>query len=229
MISRRPRSARGSGGQLRTEILEAAAELLARTGDAEAVSIREIGRRVGVSAPSIYRHFADKDALIEAVVVRVFENLDAALAAATDPTESPITRMRDQGLAYIRFALDHPEQYRIATARHAGEGPNSVDLVLSSGVFQRFAGSVRDAMDTGAITPGDPMPIVLELWAAAHGLASLLIAKPYLPWGDIETVAERVLGAACVGHLVLDTMSGGGPTPSPDEGARWLEEMRRRM
>ncbi|WP_280268571.1 TetR/AcrR family transcriptional regulator [Nocardia wallacei] len=226
MCPRRPRSARGTGAQLREEILAATRDLLARSGNADSVSIRDVGRIVGVSAPSIYRHFADKEALIDAATAQVFEDLDVAIAAATDPALSPITRMRDQGLAYVRFALEHPGQYRAAIGPPSDHGPSAVDLVMSSGAFQRFSQTVQEAMDAGTITAGDPLPVVLELWAAAHGIASLLISKPHLPWGDAEAVANRVLGAACIGHAVLDIM--GGEPFEPDETARWLEELRRR-
>ncbi|MFD6155756.1 TetR/AcrR family transcriptional regulator [Nocardia sp. NPDC060256] len=220
----RSRSARGTGAQLRAEILDAAGELLARTGHADAVSIREISRRVGVSAPSIYRHFADKDELIEAVVVRVFEDLDAAIAAESDPSVSPITRLCEQGLAYVRFAREHPEQYRLATIPSMSGG--AVDQVLGSGAFLRFARTVQECMDAGVITPGDPLPVVLDLWAAAHGIASLLIAKPFIPWGDTEVVANRVLRAACIGHVVVDMI---GTDAAPDEAAVWLDDLRRKL
>lgn len=222
---RRPRSARGSGAQLREEILDATRDLLARTGNADAVSIREVSKLVGVSAPSIYRHFADKDALIDAAVAQVFENLDAAMGAATDPSRSPITRLRDQGMAYVRFALDNPEQYRLAFVPTDADGPTAVDKVLGSGAVVRFSATVREAMDSGVIDDGDTLPVVLELWAAAHGIASLLIAKPALPWGDVDRLIERVLSAACMGHAVLDII-GCDPVPEPDEGARWLAELR---
>ncbi|MEU6561726.1 TetR/AcrR family transcriptional regulator [Nocardia nova] len=223
MSPRRQRSARGSGTELRAEILAATRELLARTGNADSVSIREVGRLVGVTAPSIYRHFADKDDLIDAAVAEVFSELDAAIAAATDPADSPIARMREQGLAYVRFALRHPGQYLVATGG-VGSGPSTVDQVLGSGAFQRFSQTVRDAMDTGLITPGDPMPVVLELWSTVHGVVSLMIAKPYLPWGDPEQIADRVMAAACLGRAVLDVI--GGDTPDPDEGARWVARIR---
>lgn len=219
--SPRPRSPRGSGARLRNEILAAAAELLTRTGNADAVSIRAVGKLVGVSAPSIYRHFADKDELIEAVVAQVFADLDSAMRAAIDPADPPTIRMRDLGLAYIRFALDHPEQYRLATAPTQTEG--EVDLVLTSGAFQLFAGTVQEAMAAGLIDPGDPTPIVLDLWAAAHGIASLLLAKPFVPWGDPMTAAARVLDAACAGHVVTELI---GPDAGPDEISAWLIELR---
>src|SRR5690349_6027368 len=73
---RRRRAPRGSGEQLRDEILDAATELLLETGHAKAVSIRSVAQRVGVTPPSIYLHFADKDALLDAVCARYFEKLD---------------------------------------------------------------------------------------------------------------------------------------------------------
>ncbi|GAA5045360.1 TetR/AcrR family transcriptional regulator [Nocardia callitridis] len=217
---RRPRSARGSGAELRDEILTATAGLLASTGHADAVSIRAVGKLVGVSAPSIYRHFADKNALIDAVVAQVFEALADALRAATDPSTSPVTQLRDQGTAYVRFALAHPEQYRLAMVTNPD---GAVDQVLGSGAFHHFADTVRAWMATGTIESGDPTPIVLEFWAAAHGIAALLIAKPYLPWGNVEDAVDRVLSAACVGRAVLGMIGG---EPSPDSVEEWIAHVR---
>ncbi len=191
---RRRRAPRGSGEQLREEILDAATGLLLETGDAKAVSIRSVAQRVGVTPPSIYLHFADKDALLDAVCVRYFEKLDEqmqAVAAAAGP--SPVEVLRAQGLAYVRFALETPELYRIATM---GEGhPGSdVDMMLNSSAFRAHAGR-GGGVDRreGIYPPGDPTTLALELWTAAHGVAALLISRPYLPWGDVEDFANRVL------------------------------------
>lgn len=223
-LARRKRSARGSGEGLRAEIMDATKELLARTGHVDSVSIREIAKIVGVTPPSIYRHFADKDQLIEAVVAEVFEDLGAVMSAATDPNESPMERLRQQGRAYVRFAREHPEQYRLATTR--GETAGAVDQVLTSGAFALFAATVTECMNIGVITPGDPVPVVLELWSSAHGIASLMIAKPYLPWGDPDALADRVLRSVCVGRAVIDNILGEDVTP--DGVAQWLAEYRGR-
>ncbi|MFX0579334.1 TetR/AcrR family transcriptional regulator [Nocardia nepalensis] len=222
-FTRRKRSARGTGEGLRAEIINATRELLASSGRVDAVSIREIAKIVGVTPPTIYRHFADKDQLIEAVVAQVFEDLDAVMIAATDPNESPMERLRQQGQAYVRFAREHPEQYRLATA--PGETAGAVDQVLTSSAFAHFAATVTECMNLGVITPGDPVPVVLELWSSAHGVASLLIAKPYLPWGDLDEFTDRVLRSICVGRAVIDNVLGEEVTP--DGVARWLEENRR--
>jgi len=57
-------------------------------------------------------------------------------------------------------------------------------------------------MDEGIYVRDDPTLVALQLWAAAHGVAALLIAKPYLPWGDVDVFTDRVLRAVCCGQIV---------------------------
>jgi AcrR family transcriptional regulator len=211
----RRRSARGSGEQLRGEILAAARTLLAETGNADAVSIRAVAELVGVTSPSIYLHFADKQALLDAVLTDVFTELDEKMNAG--PTDvHPLERLCQQGMAYIRFALDSPEHYRLATSSVRTE-IGDVDIVLQTAAFAHFRQTVEDCMAAGVFATGDPIPVAIDLWAAAHGIVSLLIAKPYLPWGDKEAVAYRILRAAGIGRAVSDYLDG----PEPGEFAKW--------
>jgi hypothetical protein len=62
--------------------------------------------------------------------------------------------------------------------------------------------SVRQLANEGVYRCDEPTTIALELWAATHGIAALLIAKPHLPFGDVEAFADRVLGAILCGHMV---------------------------
>ncbi|WP_280184833.1 TetR-like C-terminal domain-containing protein [Nocardia gipuzkoensis] len=100
----------------------------------------------------------------------------------------------------------------------------ALDEVLTSGAFQHFATTVRKCMDDGTMAPRDPLPIVLELWSVAHGITSLLLAKPFLPWGDAEAVASRVMGAACLGYSVLDLI--GTDPPTAESVTEWLRGVR---
>lgn len=211
----RRRAARGSGEQLRGEILAAARTLLARTGNADAVSIRAVADMVGVTSPSIYLHFADKQALLDAVLSNVFAELDEKMNAG--PTDvHPLERLCQQGMAYIRFALESPEHYRLAVSSVRTE-LGDVDIVLQTAAFEHFRQTVEECMAAGVFAPGDPIPVAIDLWAAAHGIVSLLIAKPYLPWGDKEAVAYRILRAAGIGRSVSDYLGG----PEPGEFAKW--------
>jgi AcrR family transcriptional regulator len=218
--SRRRRAPRGSGEQLREEIVAAARELLAAAPSADDVSIRSVADAVGVTPPSIYLHFADKSELIGAVVADVFAELDRAMIAAGEGIAEPLERLRAYGLAYVRFAVEHPEHYRIA-AMDPCPRPD-VDTVLADGAFQHFTSVVEACIEAGLFAAGDPLAITLELWSAAHGIAALMIAKPFLPWGEQEAVADRVLCAAALGHVVLAQVGEDG-----DVGA-WLDEQRRR-
>jgi AcrR family transcriptional regulator len=223
----RRRASRGSGEQLRAEIVAATKELLASSASSEAVSIRAVADAVGVTSPSIYLHFADKDALIEAVVADVFAELDAAMVAAAEQVEGPLEKLCVFGLAYVAFALEHPEHYRIATMSPLGESgaAGHIDDVLADSAFTHLMSTVEACMAAKIFAVGDPLPVTLDLWSAAHGIASLLITKPFLPWGDKIDAANRVLRAAALGHAVRDLV-GGDVTPT--DMAEWLRRQRRR-
>ncbi|MCV7065046.1 TetR/AcrR family transcriptional regulator [Mycolicibacterium farcinogenes] len=198
---KRRRAPRGSGELLRDQILDVTTELLLETGHAKAVSIRSVAQRVGVTPPSIYLHFADKDALLDAVCSRYFEKLDEEMQRVAADQLSTIEVLRAQGHAYVNFARRTPELYRLATM---GEGrPGSdVDTALNSSAFQHMRTAVQALMDEGIYPPGDATTMALELWTTAHGVAAILISKPYLPWGDVEEFTDRVLRAVCTGQIV---------------------------
>jgi AcrR family transcriptional regulator len=209
---KRRRAPRGSGEQLRDEILDATTDLLLETGHVKAVSIRSVAQRVGVTPPSIYLHFADKNALLDAVCARYFEKLDEEMQRVAADQASTIDVLRAQGLAYVRFALKTPELYRIATMGESMPG-SDVDATLNSSAFQHMRNSVESLMAEGIFPPGDSTTVALEMWAVAHGVAALLISKPYLPWGDPEEFVDRTLRAACIGEIVSDAVDPDLPPP----------------
>jgi AcrR family transcriptional regulator len=218
---RRRRAPRGSGEQLREEILDATTELLLETGHAKAVSIRSVAQRVGVTPPSIYLHFADKDALLDAVCARYFEKLDEEMQQVAAGRPSTIDVLRAQGLAYVRFAMKTPELYRIATMAESRPG-SDVDVALNSSAFVHMRHSVELLIAEGIFPPGDPTAAALEMWTVAHGVAAMLISRPYLPWGDVEKFADRVLAAACIGHIVIDMVDLDAPAK---DAVAWLKGM----
>lgn len=218
---RRRRAPRGSGEQLRNEILDASTELLLETGHAKAVSIRSVAQRVGVTPPSIYLHFADKDALLDAVCARYFEKLDEEMQRVAADQPSTIEVLRAQGLAYVRFALKTPELYRIAMMGESRPG-SDVDMALNTSAFVHMRNSVESLMQEGIYLSGDPVDKALELWTAAHGVAALLISRPYLPWGEVEEFADRVLRAVCVGQIVSGAID---PDLPPAEAVALLKGM----
>lgn len=199
--SRRPRARKGQGLRLREEIMAATERLLLDTGSAAAVSIRGIAEAVGVTPPSIYRHFADKDTLVGEVCARHFAflgaELDAAAAGLTDPVEQLIAR----GRAYIRFGLANPEPYRILFMTRLDRVPElkQQGWLAKSEIFAIVVANVAACVEAGLTRPehSDPHRLGLTLWAAVNGLTSLIISKPFLelPDGFIdEYVATCVRG-----------------------------------
>jgi AcrR family transcriptional regulator len=219
---RRRRAPRGFGDLLRDEILDAATELLLDIGHAKAVSIRSVAERVGVTPPSIYLHFQDKDALLDAVCARYFEKLDEEMQRVSAMESNTVEVLRAQGLAYVQFAIENPELYRIATMGEWKSGSN-VDAALASSAFAHMCASVKALMAEGVLPAGDEAGVALELWSAAHGVASLLIAKPHLPFGDAEAFADRVLRAVFSGNMVIGLV---GADATPQEVVQQLTALK---
>src|SRR5688572_9208299 len=105
---RRRRNPQGQGSRLRADLVAAADQILARTGDLEGLSLRAVAREVGIATPSIYLHFPDKSALVRAVMDARFEELRAAVVAAVIEADGPAEKLRAGALAYCQFAIAHP-------------------------------------------------------------------------------------------------------------------------
>ncbi len=217
---KRRRAARGSGDHLREEILDATTQLLLETGHAKAVSIRSVAQRVGVTPPSIYLHFVDKDALLDAVCARYFEALDEVMQQVVEDQPSSIDRLRAQGLAYVRFAIHNPELYRIATMGE-GRAGSDVDMTLNSSAFVHLRASVESLIEEGVYPSGDATMAAMELWTVAHGVAALAISRPYLPFGDVERFADRVMKSTCAGQILTGML---GLDVPPQEAVELIRE-----
>ena len=189
----RQRARRGQGDRLRGEILDAAEQLLIETADESAVSIRAIADRVGVTPPSIYRHFADKDTLLQAVCREVFVRLDDTLEKAAAGATDAFDELMRKGRAYIEFGLTHPESYRILFMLKKGhtaappEGVDATDLP-GSNAFLHLQETVHRVLELGG--PDGPKPdeyaMTCSVWTAVHGITSLRIGLPDFPWPSIE-------------------------------------------
>ncbi|MCW2668162.1 MAG: transcriptional regulator, TetR family [Frankiales bacterium] len=195
-------------------------DILRETGSEEAMSLRAVAQRVGVSVPSIYLHFADKQALLDAVCEEVFGQLHVALKEADADAPNPWEALRAQGVAYVQFALANPEHYRIVMM--TGASDHDPDNEIASGAFGHLLESVIGCIALGVLE-GDPVELGLKLWSAAHGLASLLITKPKMPWPAIEQLVD---GTMCVAGIGLAANSRVPTDLPPDELVRRLETLR---
>jgi AcrR family transcriptional regulator len=185
---RRPRLPKGEGRQLRAEILDTTERLLLETGSARAVSIRAVADAVGVTPPSIYRHFADKTALIFDVCARHFTALENYVREACEGIEDPIERLVALGVAYIEFGVANPEPYRIMFMTRADVTPDVYQgaALAQSASFDKLMRCVQDCIEAGRFKPQytDAYRLALGFWARVHGITSLRVSKPQMAWPD---------------------------------------------
>jgi AcrR family transcriptional regulator len=200
--TRRPRSRRGSGDQLRGEILSVASRLLTNAGSISEVSTRAVADAVGVSPMAIYLHFADKQALLDAVVAGVVAELDDVMRSAAGDADDPLAALCAEVSAYVQFAVERPTHYRYATMEQRGAGTrgNELDHILAESVQGRLGAAVAACISSGFFARADPHTVTLAIWSAAHGIAALMIAKPDLGWGDRTVFADRAVRAVVRGH-----------------------------
>jgi AcrR family transcriptional regulator len=203
--SRRPK---GHGEELRHEILAAAEQLLVETASEEAVSIRAVADAVGVTPPSIYRHFPDKQNLLFEVCAIQFTRLDEWLAAALADHDDPVEAIQATGRAYVEFGRAHPEHYRIMFMGRADLTPEQYDdeVFAEGSAFPTLLAFVERGIADGRLRTDSPagvnaFAITVSLWAVVHGLTSLLVAKPAFPWGDVDLVIDTTLDRCLHGLL----------------------------
>jgi AcrR family transcriptional regulator len=179
--------------QFRTLIIDAARELFVTLGY-ESVTMREIAKRIGYSATSIYLHFEDKESLLLAVCDTDMLALAASLQEIMQITD-PVERMKVLGLGYAEFALTHPNQYRMLFMTPREPCDPEISTVKQNSAEQdayfQLKTVVGDVYLAGKFKPEykDPELIAQTIWAGMHGVCSLQIIMSkdsWVNWRDIE-------------------------------------------
>ena len=193
---RRTPNRRGQGVALHEEIVDAAARLLGETASREAVTLRAIAREAGIAAPSIYPHFADRDAVLDAVVSRTFAELAQVCSDAAIGAPSGAAAVRALCRAYMAFAGDSPGRYQILFQRSAdnvSRQPNPYPAGLRA--FELLSAAIGRSVTEGSSTSTDPTRDAQALWAALHGLTTIVAATPRFPWRPLDDLLDRLIEA----------------------------------
>lgn len=191
-------------GDLRRALIEAGTEL-ARAGGPDAVVLRQTTRRVGVAPNAAYRHFADRQDLLDAVCSAALAALAVAIETSlarapkrADPAELARERLRAVGTGYLRFAQTEPGLFRTAFSvpddmRDAGSPERAGASGLTA--FQLLAAALDDLVNAGVLPRERRAGAEFVAWSAVHGLAMLLIQGPLRTLSEARTrrFARRLL------------------------------------
>ncbi|MFF4767373.1 TetR/AcrR family transcriptional regulator [Streptomyces sp. NPDC001255] len=173
--TKRPRSRRGRGEQLRQEILVAVRRLLAEWGAADRLTMRAVAKEVGISAPSIYLHFSDKTELLWAALADRYEELVGLMtAAASGNGMDARDQVRAMAHAYCLFALRNPGHYRLM---FEVDQPPVAAPRIGSHPARHVSASFRTGF-RGCREAGYELSLPVEqaaqtLWAGLHGMVGL--------------------------------------------------------
>ena len=173
-------------GDLRAAVIAAGLKRLAE-GDGAELGLRALARDVGVSATALYRHFPDKEALLDALADEGLRRLGALQAQAWLKAGGGRAGFKATGATYVRFAHDEPALFRLSFTRQmpersaddAGDGSEVAYNLLRAGVGEALPGVANP--DTAA----------LHAWALVHGLAMLILDRR-IEWD--EAMVEEVVG-----------------------------------
>jgi AcrR family transcriptional regulator len=195
--------ARYHHGDLRNAMMDSAVEL-ARTGGPEAVVLREVARRVGVSATAAYRHFSDAEALLDEVKQSALAVLADTLVAKVgavptdgDPGDVAVAQVRAAANAYIDFAIDQAGLFMTAFCRTTVPGEEYHGAPFIETDAYRALGALLDQLVATGRMPAERRPGAdIAAWSVVHGFALLMVGGPlerHLSDEEQAFVRERTL------------------------------------
>jgi AcrR family transcriptional regulator len=182
------------------DALIAAAQEMFAERPVDEVTVEEIGQHAGVAVGSIYNNFGSKEGLYAAVVARALDVDRDYMDRAYTPDRNPIEQLLAASEQYLRFALDHPQFFRmLAFPAKPGPYPAAVETaaLLSRRVDEqnaRMVDAIERGIAEGSIRPLDPQQTATLLWASWNGIISLAWRHDDLRQ-DPDALAELVESA----------------------------------
>ncbi len=194
--------------KLRVSILDAARYLFVQRG-IDAVSMREIAKRINYSATTLYHHFADKEALLQAVCDEDFLKLASGMHQVMQLPDL-IERIQALGKGYAMFALQHPNHYRMMFMTPRAPCNQEITRIQQGNTEQdayaQLKHVVQKVFEAGLFREdlADSELIAQTIWAGIHGVCSLQIAlgqEGWIHWAAIEERLELMQDAMLQGLL----------------------------
>ena len=190
------------GRDTRSALLVAAAGLLEGRG-LEAVTLRAVGERAGVSRQAPYKHFADKEALLSVLAAGFFERLGLEMwRAAEEAGGNPFSRLKAVGEVYVRYALANPHRYRLMFGEKMQRSPHPEVHEAAHALYEGFVGAVADCQEVGELPARDPAGLAALIYATVHGAVDLALAGQAEEKEDLEDPLSQF-------HLLLFYLGNG--------------------
>ena len=161
-------------GDLRRALLRETVRIIHKDG-IRALTLRLVGDRLGVSRSALYRHFADKSALLTAVATEGFRMLRVQTTEAWERHGKGPAAFNEMGLAYVRFAVTNPSHYRVMFGGFVRAAQDADLSREGSGAFQVLVDALVALQASGAVRRDDPRRLAQFVWATVHGIAMLAI------------------------------------------------------
>jgi len=177
-------------GNLRQALLNEADRMI-RSSGVEGLTLRRLGARVGVSRSALYRHFADKRALLIAVATDGFRSLREKLVEAWERGGRNPEAFRAMGAAYVEFAVRNPSHYRVMFGGFLDPEARNPELVSEGGgAFQALVDAIATLQRDGYARLDNPVLLARHAWAVVHGVAMFGIDAQLREPGALEELAE---------------------------------------
>jgi len=184
----------------RERIIAAGTHLFAEHGY-EGVTLRGISAELGCSPMTPYRYFKGKEEIFASVRTAVYERFAAAQEEASRAVDDPMKRLAHLGEAYVRFAFDEPDAYRIMFALHQDTEEDYPALeAVTERTWAPMRSAVGDAIATGVLQ-GDPDIVAHTLWAGLHGVISLHLAGKLIMGVPVEELIGAMTAATLKGSI----------------------------
>jgi len=181
---------------MRQEILDAARELFADEGY-ESVSMRKIAEKIEYSPTTIYLYFEDKSAVLFALCQETFSRLVEANQKLSQDVSDPLECLTKGLKGYIRFGLKYPNDYKVTFVMHPPDIHKHMQPKMEDSMgmraFSFITTLVQACVEEGKFKPVDVELTSQALWAACHGITSLLIVHTRFPWADHQKLIDQVV------------------------------------
>jgi len=165
-----------------------------RAEGVEGLTLREIGARVGVSRTALYRHFADKAALLEAVATEGFRGFREQLLAAWEAGGHGTAGLDAMGLAYVRFAVANPAHYRVMFGGFVEPKELHTELATeAAGALLALEGALGELARDGLVRSEDLVTMARFVWAVVHGVAMFAIDGQLRDPAAVDQLARYAL------------------------------------